>query len=114
MFFTNAPYWWAGAVLLGLAIIIILPKKMTVRKLPLPPGPKGLPLLKNTFDIPKSLEHLTYLNWGKKYGDIVYVTALGKEFIILNSVKAANELLEQRSANYSDRPHLPMLNDEDL
>lgn len=36
--------------------------------LPLPPGPKGLPVLGNILDIPIEQEWLTYTDWGKKYG----------------------------------------------
>jgi hypothetical protein len=32
---------------------------------PLPPGPKGLPILGNALDLPKSQEWLTYQKWGK-------------------------------------------------
>ena len=37
-------------------------------------------------------------------GDVTYVNVLGREMIILNSSKAAVELLDKRSAIYSDRP----------
>ena len=35
--------------------------------------------------------------------DIIHVNALGTSIIILNSYKAANDLLEQRSSAYSSR-----------
>ncbi|KIJ57253.1 hypothetical protein M422DRAFT_149956 [Sphaerobolus stellatus SS14] len=83
-------------------------------KLPLPPGPKSLPLIGNAFDLPSSHEYLKYADWGNKYGDVVHVTALGKHIIILNSIKACVDLLEQRSAIYSDRPSLPMIHEPTL
>ena len=33
---------------------------------PLPPGPKGLPVIGNAMDIPKSREWITYEKWGNK------------------------------------------------
>ena len=36
-------------------------------------------------------------------GDVVYLDALGQPMIILGSHETAVELLEKRSANYSDR-----------
>ncbi|KAI0357869.1 CyP450 monooxygenase [Trametes cingulata] len=39
----------------------------------------------------------------KQYGDVLYLDAFGQPMIILGSHEAANELLEKRSANYSDR-----------
>jgi hypothetical protein len=41
-------------------------------------------------------------------GDVNYAHALGQSFIILNSLKDVNELLEKRAENYSDRPSLVM------
>ncbi|KIJ53674.1 hypothetical protein M422DRAFT_127396, partial [Sphaerobolus stellatus SS14] len=72
-------------------------------KLPLPPGPKSLLFIGNAFNLPSSHEYLNYTDWGNKYGDVVHVTALGKHIIIFNSTKACVDLLEQRSAIYSDR-----------
>ncbi|KZT71079.1 cytochrome P450 [Daedalea quercina L-15889] len=54
--------------------------------------------------MPKEREWLTFTDWGKTYGEVVYASLLGRSFIILNSPDAINELLEKRSANYSDRP----------
>lgn len=34
---------------------------------------------------------------------------LGQRIIVLNSLEAVQDLFEKRSANYSDRPRLPML-----
>jgi hypothetical protein len=41
-------------------------------------------------------------------GDIIYVNVLGQEMIVLNSSKAAVDLFDKRSANYSDRPVVTM------
>ena len=82
--------------------------------LPLPPGPKALPFIGNAIDLPPSHEYLTYARWGKEYGDVAHVTALGKHIIILNLTKACVDLLEQRSNIYSDRPSLPMIEEPEL
>ena len=34
----------------------------------------------------------------------MYLNLLGQDIIVLGSLKAAHELLDKRSANYSDRP----------
>ncbi|KAF7348392.1 Cytochrome P450 [Mycena sanguinolenta] len=78
-------------------------------RLPFPPGPKPKFLLGNLFDIPTAQPWLTYTKWGKQYGDVVHVQAFGNHILILNSVKAATELLEKRAILYSDRPTFPML-----
>ena len=41
-------------------------------------------------------------------GEVTYVNVLGKKVIFLNSSKAAVDLLDKRSADYSDRPILMM------
>lgn len=76
-------------------------------ELPLPPGPRGLPLIGNVFDLNIAEPWLTYEEWGKQYGDIVHAKLLGKDLIILNCERIACALLEKRSAIYSDRPHVP-------
>ncbi|KAH9174717.1 cytochrome P450 [Lactarius sanguifluus] len=75
------------------------------KKLPFPPGPKRLPVVGNLFDMPAGSDWITYTRWGKLYGsDVLHVDVVGMHIVVLNSVKAANELLEKRSSVYSDRP----------
>ncbi|KAK0242387.1 cytochrome P450 [Armillaria nabsnona] len=75
---------------------------------PLPPGPAGLPLVGNILDMPADNEWLTFAKWGELYGDISSVTVLGQTMIILNSARAAVDMLDKKSAIYSDRPTLQM------
>ncbi|KAJ7230946.1 cytochrome P450 [Mycena rebaudengoi] len=72
--------------------------------LPLPPGPKKLPLFGNLFGLPSKFEWETYAKWSKELGsDIIHLSIAGKSIIVLSSVDIAFDLLEQRSAIYSDR-----------
>ncbi|KAF9522915.1 cytochrome P450 [Crepidotus variabilis] len=81
-------------------------------KLPLPPGPKRLPLLGNALSIPKAREWLTYHKWSKELGtDILYLDMMGQSVIILDSHKAASDLLEKKSSIYSSRPPFTFLNE---
>ncbi|KAF7348414.1 O-methylsterigmatocystin oxidoreductase [Mycena sanguinolenta] len=81
----------------------------TTIRLPFPPGPKPKFLLGNLFDIPSEQPWLTYTKWGKQYGDVVHLQVFGNHILILNSAKAATELLEKRAILYSDRPTIPMV-----
>ncbi|KAF8192574.1 cytochrome P450 [Pholiota molesta] len=58
--------------------------------------------------MPTDKEWLTFARWGEIYGDICSVTVLGQPLIIINSAKIANEMLDKKSAIYSDRPVLQM------
>ncbi|KII86264.1 hypothetical protein PLICRDRAFT_55999 [Plicaturopsis crispa FD-325 SS-3] len=58
--------------------------------------------------MPTSMEWITFAEWGKKYGGVSSVTILGKPLIIINSVKAAIDLMDKKSSIYSDRPVFPM------
>ncbi|KAJ3572125.1 hypothetical protein NP233_g3289 [Leucocoprinus birnbaumii] len=79
--------------------------------LPLPPGPKGLPIVGNVFDIPLNQPWLVYDDWIKTYGDMVYLNILGKGILILGSMERINDIFEKRGNNYSDRPPMPMIKD---
>ncbi|KAG1750819.1 cytochrome P450 [Suillus lakei] len=96
-----------SAFLLLLSISIRVWKQRRLRGgLPLPPGPKGLPILGNVLDLDVSAPWLSYTDWARKYGDIVYSTILGQEFLVINSEELAHTLLDQRSGVYSDRPYI--------
>ncbi len=41
-------------------------------------------------------------------GDIFYLEILGRKIVIVNNYDMANELMDKRSANYSDRPLFPL------
>ncbi|KAJ6540312.1 cytochrome P450 [Mycena capillaripes] len=78
--------------------------------LPLPPGPKGIPLIGNVLDMPKSYAWKTFAQWGDIYGGIMSVTLLCQPFVILNDPAIATEILEKRGNIYADRPTLEMAN----
>lgn len=96
-----------AAVILSLVGLKLLRSKNRLRKLPLPPGPKGWPIIGNVQDllVKEGAEHpwIRYAKWSETFGDLVYLEIFGQRFLVLNSVKATTELLEKRSANYSDR-----------
>jgi hypothetical protein len=41
-------------------------------KLPMPPGPKKLPLVGNLFDIPAERQWETYLEWSKQFSGSIF------------------------------------------
>ncbi|SJL03008.1 related to cytochrome P450 CYP2 subfamily [Armillaria ostoyae] len=75
---------------------------------PLPPGPRGLPLIGNLIDMPSDKEWFTFARWGKEYGDIASVSVLGQRIVILNPAQVAIDMLDKKSSIFSDRPVLVM------
>ncbi|KAI0292399.1 cytochrome P450 [Russula brevipes] len=70
-----------------------------------PPGPRGLPILGHAL----RLRDKTWL-FGRDckdaFRDVMYLNALGQPILVINSLKAAAELLDRRANTYSDRPRL--------
>ncbi|KAL6711774.1 hypothetical protein ACN47E_002817 [Coniothyrium glycines] len=80
---------------------------------PLPPGPKGIPLLGNLNDLPKpgTLECHHWVKHKDLYGPISSITVLGQTFVIINDAQLALELLRDRATHYSARPHMVFSSD---
>ncbi|KAF8215387.1 cytochrome P450 [Mycena galopus ATCC 62051] len=99
--------WRSILVLLGVCVISLY--YIRAKKAPqLPPGPPGLPFIGNIFDVPNQQHWLKFAELGDFWGDIFSLNVLGKTMIIVNSVKVAEDLLDVRGANFSDRPVIPM------
>ncbi|KAL1750225.1 cytochrome P450 [Schizophyllum commune] len=76
---------------------------------PLPPGPKGWPIIGNLLDIPSTYEWEKYMQWARELQtDILHIDAAGTSIIVLDSYEACFDLLAQRAQYYSDRPAFPM------
>ncbi|ESK85379.1 cytochrome p450 [Moniliophthora roreri MCA 2997] len=75
----------------------------------LPPGPKGYPFVGNLFQLDANRPWHSLGKWKKTYGDIVYIRLFNQDVIVLNSAKAAGDLLDRRAANYSQRPRIPVI-----
>ncbi|KAJ7672235.1 cytochrome P450 [Mycena polygramma] len=75
------------------------------RLLPTPPGPKiSIFGLWSGVSMPSTFQWLTYAEWRKTYGDIIFINVLWNPILVINSVEIAQDLLEKRSAIYSSRP----------
>ncbi|KAH6904898.1 cytochrome P450 [Coprinopsis sp. MPI-PUGE-AT-0042] len=93
------PWPFLGASVL-LAVVLSSGKQSKGKR---PPGPRGLPLVGNVFQLNED-NWLTFTEWKAKYGPIVGINLGGKNTIILNTNKVASDLLDKRASIYSDRP----------
>jgi cytochrome P450 len=95
---------------------------------PLPPGPKGLPLLGNMLQLPKSRPWVKMEEWTREYGSSllpsplrplahsalsatgpIYTLRLGlSTVLVIGRAPTALALLDKRSAIYSSRPRMVM------
>ncbi|KDQ32770.1 hypothetical protein PLEOSDRAFT_1098754 [Pleurotus ostreatus PC15] len=100
-----------AALAVGIASFLVMKWK---QKPNYPPGPPADLLVGHLRVIPFENQDATFHAWAKEYGeywtflgsDVVHLEALGNHIVVLDSVEAANDLLEKRSAIYSDRPHI--------
>ncbi|PFH49608.1 hypothetical protein AMATHDRAFT_76109 [Amanita thiersii Skay4041] len=63
------------------------------------------------FDLARENEAAHYFEMSKKYGNLVFLSVLGKHILFANDFRTAYELFEKRGSNYSDRARSPMIND---
>ncbi|EIW84496.1 cytochrome P450 [Coniophora puteana RWD-64-598 SS2] len=103
----------AAAASLLLAIWTVNSRRKIAQK-PFPPGPTPLPLLGNVHQLNLNGTWLTFTEWKEVYGDIVHFRMFGEDIIVLNTEEVAQDLLDRRSRNYSDRMNMPVIQPYDL
>ncbi|KAF4599789.1 hypothetical protein EYR40_006891 [Pleurotus pulmonarius] len=75
---------------------------------PLPPGPKGWPVLGNIDVLPSSHAWVKYSELGHQYGSIVYLKVMGRSIVVINDAKYAFDMLAMKGRYFSDRPKFVM------
>lgn len=89
-------------VLSVLWILLLLIKKSSNKNPPLPPGPKGLPLVGNLLSLDPEL-HTYFASLAKTYGPI-YTLKLGKKIgIVISSPALAKEVLKDQDTTFANR-----------
>ncbi|RSM07410.1 hypothetical protein CEP52_005265 [Fusarium oligoseptatum] len=88
--------------------VLLLAKFSKIGQRPpgLPPGPPTIPLLGNLHLMPTKRPHVQFQKWAKQYGPIYSLILGTKIMIVLSSDEAVKDLLDKRSAIYSDRPDM--------
>ncbi|XP_023551603.1 geraniol 8-hydroxylase-like [Cucurbita pepo subsp. pepo] len=83
-------------------LLIFLYTKVTRRRVTLPPGPLGVPLLGNLPFLDPEL-HTYFRDLGQKYGPIVKLQLGNKVGIIVNSPSVAREILKDHDVTFANR-----------
>ncbi|KAF9033495.1 cytochrome P450 [Hymenopellis radicata] len=95
------------SLIAGISLFVIrtLFLSLSRRTRPLPPGPKGLPLIGNLLNFPDVNSWIAFKDVGERYkSDIIYYNVAGQDIVVVNTIEAATELFVKRSSIYSDRP----------
>lgn len=93
------------ALLIGTTACLLLWRLLRIGSRPkdLPPGPPTLPILGNIHQMPTHDAHKQFLAWAQEYGPIYSLMLGTKTLIVLSKDEVVKELLDRRSAIYSDR-----------
>ncbi|KAI0628180.1 cytochrome P450 [Trametes polyzona] len=75
---------------------------------PYPPGPPGLPIIGSILHFPTSDFARRFHGVVRAYDGLAHFRLLGRSVVVIDSYDAANELLDKRARNYSDRPRSVM------
>jgi len=70
------------------------------------PGPRGLPLVGNAFQIDRQRSHETLAEWSRIYGEAYRINIFGQPVIVLSSVETIREALVERGHDFAGRPRL--------
>ncbi|GJE96487.1 cytochrome P450 [Phanerochaete sordida] len=101
-----------ASLLVGLATIYVVTRCFHHRRLRYPPGPRGVPILGNLFDVPTDDAWVRYQQVGRECGsEIIHFQVLSMHIVVVNSIKVAHELFEKRSSIHSSRQRSVMLSE---
>ncbi|KAI0711889.1 cytochrome P450 [Cerioporus squamosus] len=91
------------ALVIAVVACLVVLSKCRARGRPFP-GPRPVPILGNALQMPRAKVWEKLYEWGQIYGGICSISLFGTPLLILNTAEAGRELLDKKSALYSNRP----------
>ena len=74
-------------ILLGLSYVSL--RRRPPKGYRLVPGPKGLPLIGNTLDVPQSRPEKKFMEWAREFGELYRIQMGWNDWVFVNSDVAA-------------------------
>jgi hypothetical protein len=74
-------------LLLGLSYVSL--RRRPPKGYRLVPGPKGLPLIGNTLDVPQSRPEKKFMEWAREFGELYRIQMGWNDWVFVNSDVAA-------------------------
>ncbi|XP_077215706.1 cytochrome P450 84A4-like [Tasmannia lanceolata] len=93
---------WASTTVLLIAWYVWMAKKWSKEHFPLPPGPRGLPLVRFLPFLEEEL-HCQFEKLAKIYGPIMNVRLLNKNVIVVSSPELAREVMRDQDPIFANR-----------
>ncbi|KAL6248504.1 hypothetical protein RBB50_004759 [Rhinocladiella similis] len=111
MFVSYLRLGYVVALLLAIAAVPLISTWLRKSKYKYPPGPKGIPVFGNLFQLPPKYPSAQLMEWGKQFGDLFTIQLGARRWVFLNSMEATRELLDRRGRLYIGRPEFPVTQD---
>ena len=94
-----------AVILVISAVVLLLVLFYITRKSRLNiPGPKGLPIIGNIFELDKKRPHVSMSNWAKEYGQVYKIRFFHRDIVIISGYDALYEALVKRGREFAGRP----------
>ncbi|CAN0906415.1 Cytochrome P450 83B1 [Linum grandiflorum] len=91
---------------LPIILLIFVQSQKPKKSLNLPPGPSGLPIIGNLFQIDNSSPHRYFTKLSQKYGPVMFLRLGFVPTVVISSSKLAKEVMKTQDLTFCSRPSL--------
>ncbi|CAL4123074.1 unnamed protein product, partial [Meganyctiphanes norvegica] len=95
---------WITLLLLGVVAFLVYLVLFQPDSRGMPPGPKGLPLVGNIFDLLWENSPAYFARMGKDYGPVYSIQMMTRRIVVINSSKMLNQAFVKQGDMFNHRP----------